>query len=172
MSLVFFLHTEPCDVTKVLSAMTLQTDLLTTSFAQLRDRDTEFTQAFYSTLFANYPQVQPLFKTTQMEEQARKLFASLVLVVNNLTKPEALTPALQGLGTRHIQYGVLPEHYPMVGQTLLKAMAVTLKDQWTPDVEAAWTEAYSAIAAIMLDGADYSPEILNPHTPTSTLVNQ
>ena len=152
--------------------MTLQTDLLTTSFAQLRDRDTEFTQAFYSTLFANYPQVQPLFKATQMDEQARKLFASLVLVVNNLTKPETLTPALQGLGTRHIQYGVLPEHYPMVGQTLLNAMAKTLEEQWTSDVEAAWTEAYSAIAAIMLEGADYAPDVLDLHTSVNTVVSQ
>ena len=150
--------------------MTLQTDLLTTSFAQLRDRETEFTQAFYSTLFSSYPQVKPLFKTTQMEEQARKLFASLVLVVNNLTKPDTLTPALQGLGTRHIKYGVLPEHYPMVGQTLLTAMASTLKEHWTADVETAWTDAYSAIAEIMLEGTDYSPAILDPNTSTNTAV--
>ena len=150
-------------------AMTLQTELLETSFAQLRDRELDFTQTFYSTLFVDYPQVRPLFKATQMDEQARKLFASLVLVVNNLTKPDALTPALQGLGTRHIKYGVLPEHYPMVGQTLLKAMALTLKERWTPAVEAAWTDAYAAIAEIMLDGADYSSDILTSKAPTLTV---
>lgn len=142
--------------------MALQTDLLTTSFALLRENEAEFTQAFYGSLFADYPEVKPLFTTTDMQEQAKKLFASLVLVVNNLTKPEALTPALTGLGTRHVKYGVLPEHYPLVGSTLLKSMATTLKDQWTPEVEAAWTDAYGAITEIMLAGTDYSQEILNP----------
>ena len=144
--------------------MALKTDLLETSFALLRDRQTDFTHCFYSTLFTDYPQVKPLFAHTSMDEQPKKLFASLVLVVNNLTQPDVLTHALKGLGTRHLKYGVLPEHYPMVGNTLLKAMAATLGDQWTADIATAWTEAYSAIAEIMLEGADYSPEILTPES--------
>ena len=142
--------------------MTLNINLLETSFADLRNQENEFTQCFYSTLFSDYPQVKPLFKSTKMDEQAKKLFASLVLVVNNLTKTAVLTDALQGLGTRHIKYGVLPEHYPMVGNALLKAMSTTLKEKWTPNIEQAWTEAYSAITAIMLEGTDYPPEILTP----------
>ena len=141
--------------------MTLQTELLETSFALIRDREMEFTQAFYSTLFTDYPQVKPLFTTTHMESQAKKLFASLVLMVNTLTKPETLIPSLQGLGTRHVKYGVLPEHYPLVGNTLLKVMAATLKDQWNPEVEAAWAEAYAAISEIMLDGTSYPEESLS-----------
>ena len=137
--------------------MTLKTDLLGTSFDLLRDRETEFTQAFYGTLFTDYPEVKPLFATTNMKEQAKKLFASLVLVVNTLKQPDQLVPALKGLGTRHVKYGVLPEHYPLVGSTLLKAMAATLKAQWTPEFEAAWAEAYSAITEIMLDGTEYPP---------------
>lgn len=146
--------------------MALQTDLLQTSFALLRENEAEFTQAFYGNLFTDYPQVKPLFTTTDMNEQAKKLFASLVLVVNNLTKPDALTPALKGLGTRHVKYGVLPEHYPLVGSVLLKSMAASLKEQWTSDYESAWTDAYGAITEIMLEGTDYSPEILTPGSAT------
>ena len=142
--------------------MALNTDLLETSFALIRDRQADFTHCFYTTLFTDYPQVKPLFAHTSMDEQPKKLFASLVLVVNNLTQPDVLTHALKGLGTRHLKYGVLPEHYPMVGGSLLKAMAATLEDQWTADFATAWTEAYSAIAEIMLEGADYPAEILTP----------
>jgi hemoglobin-like flavoprotein len=149
--------------------MTLQADLLETSFARIRDRQTEFTDYFYSTLFADYPQVQPLFAHTQMNEQPKKLFASLVLVVDNLSQPNELTQSLKGLGARHLKYGVLPEHYPLVGGTLLKAMQFILKDDWTPEVKKAWTEAYSAIAEIMLDGADYSQDILKPNWQTATI---
>ena len=89
-----------------------------------------------------------------MDEQAKKLFASLVFVVNNLKNPQALTKVLKALSTRHVKYGVLPEHYPMVVSTLLKAMAATLQDYWTPALADAWTEAYSAITEIMLEGTD------------------
>jgi hemoglobin-like flavoprotein len=143
--------------------MALDTECLETSFALLRDRETEFSQSFYSTLFLDYPQVQPLFKSTHMDEQAKKLFASLVLVINNLTKPDVLTNTLRGMGTRHVKYGVLPEHYPMVGGTLIKTMGATLGEQWTPEFTAAWTEAYGAITTIMLEGTDYPEAILQPN---------
>ncbi|NES81173.1 MAG: flavohemoprotein [Moorea sp. SIO2B7] len=142
--------------------MALQTELLETSFALLGDREMEFTNHFYGTMFSDYPQVKPLFKSTQMDEQAKKLFASLVLIVNNLKKPDKLTSALKALSTRHVEYGVLPQHYPIVGSTLLKAMALTLKDQWNPDFETAWAKAYSDITEIMLDELEYPEEVLNP----------
>ncbi|WP_319419152.1 globin family protein [Pleurocapsa sp. FMAR1] len=144
--------------------MTLKTDLLETSFALICDRETDFTNYFYSNLFKDYPEVKPLFSDAQMDEQAKKLFDSLVLVVNNLTKPDTLTSALKGLGAKHVQYGVLPEHYPKVGGNLLKTMAVVLEDQWTDEYAVAWTEAYSAITEIMLDGCNYPPEVLNLET--------
>lgn len=141
--------------------MALNVELLETSFAQVKPNSLEFTERFYATLFADYPQVQPLFAKTNMEAQGKKLFQSLVLVINNLLQPDVLSSALKGLGTQHIQYGVLPHHYPMVGSSLLKAFGATLVPAWTPDVQQAWTEAYGAVAQLMLEGADYSPEQLN-----------
>ncbi len=108
--------------------MSLKVELLESSFSQIKEQETKFTMHFYTNLFADYPEVKPLFFNTYMEEQAKKLFQSLVLVVENLCSPDALSKALQGLGTRHIQYGVLPQHYPMVGSTLLKALSICLKD--------------------------------------------
>lgn len=83
--------------------MNLNGELLEQSFAQIRDRESEFTAYFYTNLFADYPEVKPLFANTDMEMQRQKLFKSLVLVVDSLRKPDELTAALQGLGTRHVQ---------------------------------------------------------------------
>lgn len=47
--------------------------------------------------------------------------------------------------TRHVKYGVLPEHYPMVGSTLLKMLEHYLGEGWTPAVHQAWADAYTAI---------------------------
>lgn len=149
---------------ELIRPMSLNVDLLRSSFRGLKAEQSEFSDLFYRNLFTDYPEVQPLFAHADMKEQPKKLFASLVLVVENLAKPDALTNPLQSMGTRHVKYGVYPKHYPMVGGTLLKSMAATLKDDWTPETAAAWTEAYAAITAIMLEGCDYPPETLNPES--------
>ena len=112
--------------------MALKTKLLETSFALICDRENDFKNYFYSTLFADYPEIESLFARVSINEQSQKLFASLVLVVNNLSKPGTLTDALHGLGTRHVKYGVLPKHYPKVGG-MLKTMAFVLEEKWTEE---------------------------------------
>jgi len=86
---------------------------------------------------------------------------NLSFTVNNLRKPDALSDAFEE-ALDDVQYGVLPQHYPMVGSSLLKAFEVSLGTAWTPDVQQAWTEAYEVVAQLMLEGADYSPERLMP----------
>jgi nitric oxide dioxygenase len=85
----------------------------------------------------------------------------LTLVVDSLQKPDALSAALRSLGTMHIRYGVLPDHYPMVGAALLETFEVHLKEAWTLEVQLAWKDAYAAVTQLMLEGADYSNEILH-----------
>jgi hemoglobin-like flavoprotein len=140
--------------------MALNVELLESSFAQIKVNSLEVTKRFYTLLFTDYPEVQPLFANTNMEKQRKQLFQSLVFTVNNLRKLDVLSDTLRSLGTRHAWYGVLPQHYPMVGSSLLKAFEVSLGTAWTPDVQQAWIEAYEVVAQLMLEGADYSPERL------------
>jgi hemoglobin-like flavoprotein len=120
----------------------------------------DFAGAFYTNLLGDYPELQPLFANTRMDEQGNHLFDSLKFVVANLRKSELLEKTLTGLGTRHVKYGVLPQHYPLVGSSLLKTMANFTGEAWTPAVEQAWVDAYGAIVSIMLAGADYPVEIV------------
>jgi hemoglobin-like flavoprotein len=141
--------------------MSLNVDLLERSFALVKENGAEFSSQFYATLFLDHPAVQPLFANTHLQTQGKKLFDSLVLVVDNLRNPEALENALKGLGTRHVKYGALPQHYPLVGASLLKTFATSLDPtDWTPEVQQAWADAYGAVTQLMLEGADYPPEIL------------
>ena len=142
--------------------MSLNVELLESSFSQLKAQEVEFMAHFYTLLFVDYPEVTPLFANTHMEKQAKQLFKALVLVVDNLRNPNVLSNALQGLGTRHIQYGVLPAHYPMVGSTLIKTLAIYLGSAWTPTTEKAWSDAYAVVTELMLSGTDYPLELLIP----------
>jgi hemoglobin-like flavoprotein len=143
--------------------MSLNVELLESSFSKIKNREIGFAAHFYINLFADYPEVKPLFANTHMRRQQETLLESLILIVDSLSKPDRLTTTLKGLGTNHVKYGVLPQHYPMVGSTILKVFSILLKDRWTPDTESAWVEAYAVVTQLMLDGADYPPAILNPH---------
>jgi nitric oxide dioxygenase len=130
--------------------VTLPIDVLETSFQEIAPQGEAFVAAFYERLFAQFPQTRAFFAATDMKEQKKKLLGALALVIQNLRKPEALAPVLKGLGQRHTAYGVRPEHYPIVGAVLLDTFAAFLGSHWTPERHAAWTQAYQAICALML----------------------
>jgi hemoglobin-like flavoprotein len=134
--------------------MTLQIELLETSFQAIAPRGEAFVSAFYERLFTRFPQTRAFFASTDMKEQRKKLLGALVLVIQNLRKPEVLTKALRGLGERHVHYGVRPEHYPIVGAVLLETFADFLGDDWTPEYQDAWVAAYEAVCSLMLEGAN------------------
>lgn len=140
--------------------MILNIEVLQTSFQLVEDRDQDFKKSFYTNLLGDYPEVKPLFAHTKMDEQRDHLFRSLKFVVENLRNSELLQTTLKGLGTRHVKYGVLPHHYPLVGSSLLKTLAGLAGEAWTPEVKQAWVDAYTVITTVMLEGADYPPEVL------------
>ncbi len=67
---------------------------------------------------------------------------TLAVVVKGLNQPETMLPAVQSLGQRHKTYGVTPDHFQSVGAALLWTLEKGLGDAYTPEVNAAWTEAY------------------------------
>lgn len=83
--------------------------------------------------------------------QEGKIFTLLSMAVNNLNNPEKLRSKLHELGRHHIGYRVKPEYYPLVGEVLLKALAIVLGEAWTPALQHAWAEGYQAIVNLMLE---------------------
>ena len=152
--------------------MSLQVEVLEKSFDEIKPQADGFVASFYDNLFTAHPEARPLFDTTDMQAQKKKLLNSLVLVVENLRKPDVLGGALRGLGARHVKYGALPAHYPLVGEALLTTFEQYLQDKWTPQVKQAWVDAYGAISEIMLDGADYSEAEIALPTPESRSPNK
>ena len=134
--------------------MALQIELLETSFQMIVPRGEAFVTAFYERLFTRFPETRAFFASTNMQEQRKKLLGALAMVIQNLRRPEVLTGALQGLGQRHVAYGVQTEHYPIVGTILLETFADLLGDDWAPVYHHAWAEAYEAVCAIMLEGTN------------------
>ena len=111
---------------------------------------------FYERLFTLDPALRVLFHS-DMQEQGRKLMAVLQLAVAGLSRLEALLPMVQQLSVRHRSYGVKDAHYATVGTALLWTLQQGLGERFTPEVQAAWTSAYTLLADTMRAAA---PEVV------------
>lgn len=131
----------------------LPIELIETSFEKIKPRADKFVASFYHKLFETYPETQHLFSKTDMDKQGKKLLNSLILLVEGLRTPEMLVPVLKDLGARHKGYGTLTEHYPLVGEILLNTFAEYLQQDWTKEVAQAWTDVYTNVSNLMLEGA-------------------
>ena len=148
----------------------LELQLVEQSFELIKVQEELFAAKFYDNLFVANPSLQPLFEDTDVAEQGRVLHKTLILIIENLRKHDLLDGSLRGLGARHVEYGVLPEHYPVVGSALLKTFAQVLNDKYTPETEQAWVNSYGDIVELMLEGAEYSQEEVQLN-PTSSKVS-
>ena len=134
-------------------AMTLDLENLETSFDLVAPRGDELMDEFYSRLFAAAPAVRPLFPD-DLKKQKTMLLATLVLLRKSLRNLDGIAPKLRELGARHVEYGAKPEHYPVVGATLIASMAAVAGDAWKPEYEHAWSSAFELVAGAMLEGAE------------------
>ena len=132
--------------------MSLDLESLETSFDLLAPRGDELMDEFYARLFEAAPAVRPLFPD-DLKRQKTMLLGALVLLRKSLRDLDAIAPKLSELGARHVEYGTRPEHYPVVGTTLIAAMASLAGDAWTPAFEQAWSDAFDVVAGVMLEGA-------------------
>ena len=127
--------------------------LVIDSWKTLSPNSVQVGTIFYRRLFEIDPSLRPLFSATLMDEQIRKLTTMLDLIVDWLDLPEKLVPVLKQLGERHTKYGVMDEHYGKVGTALLGTLEEGLGDAFTPELRAAWTEAFVLISSLMRRGA-------------------
>ena len=134
--------------------MSLDLDALETSFDLVAPRGDELMDVFYSGLFAAAPAVKPLFAGTDLARQKTMLLGTLVLLRKSLRNLEAIVPKLRELGARHVAYGAQPEHYPVVGAVLIASMEEIAGPAWTEEFGRAWCEAFSVVAAAMIEGAE------------------
>jgi hemoglobin-like flavoprotein len=107
---------------------------------------------FYDRLFELDPSLRGLFRNSR-EAQAQKLAQALTVVVKGLEHPAQLRGAIEALGRRHAGYGVRNEHYTTVGEALLWTLEQGLGAAFTPEVRAAWEDAYGWLAFVMREAA-------------------
>ena len=118
----------------------------------LEQHGTAITTVFYKNMFEAHPELLNIFnhanqkKGRQQAALANTVYAAAVHI-DNL---EAILPAVVQIANKHVSLGIKPEHYPIVGDYLLKAIKEVLGDAATDEIINAWAEAYGVIAAAFI----------------------
>jgi hemoglobin-like flavoprotein len=112
-------------------------------------RAAEFAPYFYAKLFEIDPESQGMFAKANMTEQQHRLMETIGQLVGKIDDTQAFVADLAALGRRHFMYGVRDSDYDSAGVALLWTLESAFGAEFTPEVRAAWTEAYQAMSSVM-----------------------
>lgn len=111
------------------------------------------TTHFYGIMLREYPQVRPLFNVAHQASgtQPRALAGGVLAYARHIDQLNALGPLVARIVHKHAALQVLPEHYPIVGTCLLRAMREVLGPEIaTDEVIDAWAAAYGQLAELLI----------------------
>jgi len=107
------------------------------------------TKRMYEILFQTHPETKEFFENAD-PDQHKKLAGAVSAYAANIDNLGALTQAVKKMSLTHIKNKVQPEHYPIVGVSLLGAIKDVLGEAATDEVLEAWKEAYFFLADILI----------------------
>lgn len=115
----------------------------------LKEKGEEITTVMYEFLFERNPELKDLFKNAE-PDQHKKLAAAVYAYAANIDKLEVLGKGIEAMAVTHVKTNIQPEHYPLVGAAILSAIEKVLGEAATPDIMAAWKEAYFFLADVLI----------------------
>ena len=118
-------------------------------------------QLFYGRLFQIAPEVRPLFRSTSIPEQSRKLIGMLSYIINKLDNLDSILEEVTKLAQRHVKYGIEEYHYEKVGEALLWTLEQGLGRNWTMAVKDAWIACYTLLSGAMIASTEFHSKVIN-----------
>ncbi|SCU99999.1 LAMI_0G02212g1_1 [Lachancea mirantina] len=119
----------------------------------LEQHGTEITSTFYQNMLNDHKELLNIFNRANQTKglQSTALATTVLAAAKNIDNLAALLPHVRQIGHKHRALQVKPEHYPIVGEYLLKAIKQVLGDAANQTILDAWAEAYGVIAQIFID---------------------
>ncbi len=123
------------------------------SFQKLSGKQQETGDILYKHLFESNPDISKIF-TGDMSEQARTFMRMIKTVVEGLNNVHIIMPAIQNMGSRHVDYGVKGEMFTHFKGSLMFALDKVLGSDFDSDTKASWSKLYDVMEELM-KGSNY-----------------
>jgi nitric oxide dioxygenase len=103
-------------------------------------------------MFAAHPELKNLFNSGNQASGAQQnsLASAVLAYAANIDNPAALAPVLARIAHKHASVGIEPAQHTIVGHHLLGAIKDVLGAAATPELLAAWDEAYWLLASQLI----------------------
>lgn len=130
----------------MLSQETIQ--IIKSTVPVLEQHGKTITTTFYKNMFEANPELLNIFNHANQSQgrQQTALANTVYAAAANIDNLGAILPAVVQIAHKHRSLGITAEQYPIVGYHLLGAIKEVLGDAATPEIIAAWGEAYGVIA--------------------------
>ncbi|MFH6783228.1 MULTISPECIES: NO-inducible flavohemoprotein [Methylobacterium] len=128
------------------------TALVKATIPALEAHGLAITRRMYERLFTD-PAIRDLFNQSHHGEtgsQPKALAAAVLAYARHIDDLDALAGAVERIAQKHVTLAILPEHYRAVAEALLGAIRDVLAEAATPEICAAWGEAYWFLADILI----------------------
>ncbi|ARF17205.1 NO-inducible flavohemoprotein [Sporosarcina ureae] len=127
-------------------------DVIKSTVPVLEEHGTAITTVFYKNMFVAHPELLDIFNHVNQSQgrQQTALANTVYAAAQHIDNLEAILPVVVQIAHKHVSLGILPEHYPIVGEYLLKAIKEVLGDAATPEIMDAWEAAYGVIAGAFI----------------------
>lgn len=116
----------------------------------LKEHGEAITKEMYRIMFTKHPEVEKLFEN-QTPDQHKKLANAVYAYAANIDQLDKLGKGIETMVNAHVKTNVQPEHYPIVGASLLEAIKNVLGDAATDEIINAWAEAYQFLADVLIE---------------------
>lgn len=123
----------------------------------LQKHGREITARMYQIAFTARPEFKRFFENTWMKypvdggPQPARLAEAVCAYAQNIDNLEALKGPLEHIAHKHTNTRVVAEQYPVIGACLLQAIKDVLGDAASPEIMAAWGDAYNFLADILIN---------------------
>jgi nitric oxide dioxygenase len=132
---------------------TAHRDIIKATVPLLESGGEALTTHFYELLLAEHPEVRPLFNPANQSSgaQPRALANGVLMYARHIDQLDQLGGLVGQIINKHVALNILPEHYPLVGQCLLRSIREVLGAEIATDaVIEAWAAAYQQLADILI----------------------
>ncbi|HDE4881940.1 TPA: nitric oxide dioxygenase [Staphylococcus aureus] len=127
-------------------------DIIKQTVPLLKEKGTQITSIFYPKMFKAHPELLNMFNQTNQKRgmQSSALAQAVMAAAVNIDNLSVIKPVIMPVAYKHCALQVYAEHYPIVGENLLKAIQdVTGLEEHDPVIQA-WAKAYGVIADVFI----------------------